>query len=37
VLGRTQAAIAPAIYAMSMFLTAALFAAWLLHRRKRVA
>jgi BASS family bile acid:Na+ symporter len=37
VLGRTQAAIAPAIYAMSMFLTAALFATWLLHRRKRVA
>jgi BASS family bile acid:Na+ symporter len=34
VLGRTQATIAPAIYSLSMYLTAALFAAWLLHRRK---
>ena len=37
VLGRTQATIAPAIYSLSMYLTAALFAAWLLHRRKRAA
>ncbi|MDY0022301.1 bile acid:sodium symporter family protein [Arenimonas caeni] len=34
VLGRDQASIAPAIYALSMYLTGALFAAWLLHRRK---
>jgi len=34
VLQRTQAAIAPAVYALSMYLTGALFAAWLLHRRK---
>jgi BASS family bile acid:Na+ symporter len=34
VLGRTQATIAPAIYSLSTYLTAALFAAWLLHRRK---
>ena len=34
VLGRTQATIAPAIYSLSMYLTGALFAAWLLHRRK---
>ena len=37
VLGRTQATIAPAIYSLSMYLTGALFAAWLLHRRKRAA
>lgn len=34
VLGRAQASIAPAVYALSMYLTGALFAAWLLHRRK---
>ena len=34
VLGRAQASIAPAIYALSMYLTGAVFAAWLLHRRK---
>lgn len=34
VLGRSQASIAPAIYSLSMYLTAALFAAWLLHRKK---
>ena len=33
VLGRSQASIAPAIYSLSMYLTAALFAAWLLHRK----
>lgn len=33
VLGRSQASIAPAIYSLSMYLTAALFAAWLLHKR----
>lgn len=37
VLGRTQATIAPAIYSLSMYLTGAMFAAWLLHRRKRAA
>jgi BASS family bile acid:Na+ symporter len=37
VLGRTQATIAPAIYSLSMYLTAALFAAWLLHKRPRRA
>ena len=37
VLGRDQASIAPAIYALSMYLTGALFAAWLLHRRKAAA
>jgi BASS family bile acid:Na+ symporter len=37
VLGRTQATIAPAIYSLSMYLTAALFAAWLLHKRPRPA
>mgnify|MGYP006156007571 CR=1 FL=1 len=37
VLGRDAASIAPAIYALSMYLTGALFAAWLLHRRKRPA
>ena len=37
VLGRTQATIAPAIYSLSMYLTAALFAAWLLRRRPRTA
>ena len=35
VLGRTQATIAPAIYSLSMYLTAALFAAWLLHKRPK--
>ena len=34
VLGRAQASIAPAVYALSMYLTGALFAAWLVHRRK---
>ena len=34
VLQRTQATIAPAVYSLSMYLTGALFAAWLLHRRK---
>ena len=34
VLQRSQAAIAPAVYALSMYLTGAIFAAWLLHRRK---
>ena len=34
VLGRDAASIAPAIYALSMYLTGALFAAWLLHRGK---
>ncbi|TNJ35227.1 bile acid:sodium symporter family protein [Arenimonas terrae] len=37
VLGRAQASIAPAIYSLSMYLTAALFAAWLLHKRPRAA
>ena len=37
VLGRSQATIAPAIYSLSMYLTAALFAAWLLHRRPKTA
>lgn len=37
VLQRSSAAIAPAVYALSMYLTAALFAAWLLHRRRRAA
>jgi BASS family bile acid:Na+ symporter len=37
VLGRTQATIAPAIYSLSMYLTAALFAAWLLKRRRAAA
>ncbi len=32
VLGRAQASIAPAVYSLSMYLTAALFAAWLLRR-----
>ena len=36
-LGRTQATISPAIYSLSMYLTAALFAAWLLHKRPRRA
>lgn len=35
VLGRAQASIAPAIYSLSMYLTAALFAAWLLRRPAR--
>lgn len=34
VLQRAQAAIAPAVYSLSMYLTGAIFAAWLLHRRK---
>jgi BASS family bile acid:Na+ symporter len=34
VLQRSQAAIAPAVYALSMYLTGAIFAAWLLHKRK---
>ena len=34
VLQRTQATIAPAVYSLSMYLTGALFAAWLLHKRK---
>lgn len=34
VLQRSQAAIAPAIYSLIMYLTAALFAAWLLRRRR---
>lgn len=37
VLGRTQASIAPAVYSLSMYLTAALFAAWLLRRRRTAA
>jgi BASS family bile acid:Na+ symporter len=37
VLGRAQATIAPAIYSLSMYVTAALFAAWLLHKRPRAA
>ena len=37
VLGRPQATIAPAIYSLSMYLTAALFALWLLKRRKPAA
>ena len=37
VLQRSPAAIAPAVYALSMYLTAALFAAWLLHRRRHAA
>ncbi len=32
VLGRPAAAVAPALYSLSMYLTAALFAAWLLRR-----
>lgn len=35
VLGRTQATIAPAIYSLSMYVTAALFAAWLLRGARR--
>lgn len=35
VLQRSQATIAPAIYSLSMYLTAAIFAAWLLNRRRR--
>ena len=34
VLQRAQAAIAPAVYSLSMYLTGAIFAAWLLHKRK---
>lgn len=34
VLARDAASIAPAVYALSMYLTGAAFAAWLLHRRK---
>lgn len=37
VLGRTQATIAPAIYSLSMYLTAALFVLWLAKRRKAAA
>lgn len=37
VLQRSQAAIAPAVYSLSMYLTGALFAAWLLHKRKSTA
>ena len=37
VLQRTQATIAPAVYSLSMYLTGALFAAWLLHKRKNRA
>ena len=37
VLQRSQAAIAPAVYSLSMYLTGALFAAWLLHKRKSAA
>lgn len=37
VLQRSQASIAPAVYSLSMYLTGALFAAWLLHRRKTIA
>jgi bile acid:Na+ symporter, BASS family len=33
VLDRAQAAIAPALYSLSMYVTAALFVAWLLRRR----
>lgn len=35
VLGRAQATIAPAIYSLSMYVTAALFAAWLLRGARR--
>jgi BASS family bile acid:Na+ symporter len=34
VLQRSQATIAPAVYVLIMYLTGALFAAWLLHKRK---
>ncbi|MFY2764160.1 bile acid:sodium symporter family protein [Arenimonas sp. MALMAid1274] len=37
VLQRSQAAIAPAVYSLSMYLTAALFALWLLRRRQAPA
>lgn len=37
VLQRTQATIAPAIYSLSMYVTAALFAAWLLRKPRRPA
>jgi BASS family bile acid:Na+ symporter len=37
VLQRAQAAIAPAVYSLSMYLTGAFFAAWLLHKRKTQA
>lgn len=37
VLQRATAAIAPAVYSLSMYLTGALFAAWLLHKRKSIA
>jgi BASS family bile acid:Na+ symporter len=37
VLQLKAAAVAPAVYALSMYLTAALFAAWLLHRRRPAA
>ncbi len=35
VLERAQAAIAPGLYSLSMYLTAAVFTAWLLHRRRK--
>ncbi|HQZ31653.1 MAG TPA: bile acid:sodium symporter [Arenimonas sp.] len=37
VLQRAPAAIAPAVYSLNMYLTGALFAAWLLHKRKHRA
>ena len=37
VLQRAQATIAPAVYSLSMYLTGAIFAAWLLHKRKTPA
>lgn len=37
VLQRSQATIAPAIYSLSMYVTAALFAAWLLNKRRPAA
>jgi BASS family bile acid:Na+ symporter len=37
VLQRTQATIAPAIYSISMYVTAAIFAAWLLNKRRPAA
>jgi BASS family bile acid:Na+ symporter len=37
VLQRSQATIAPAIYSLSMYVTAAIFAAWLLNKRRSAA
>lgn len=37
VLQRAQATIAPAVYSLSMYVTGAIFAAWLLHKRKTQA